>query len=198
MELDQLKSTWNQLHGRGLNTGNINLQKMNTMQGTLFYSRFYKILVPELTGALVSLASAAYLVARFYKLSSPFLQVNGIITIVLLVVLPAIGLSSVWQLYKGNKIGVPYAEAVREFAVQKMRFCKLQKLNIFLSYLLLVTMILIIPSLFGKNNTTGSKYFFVFAFTIGYSFLVAFSSWVFKSYKKTIRQAEELLNDLAA
>jgi len=89
-----------------------------------------------------------------------------------------------------------YAETLKEFAVQKIRFCKLQKLNFTLSYLLLATAILLSARLFGKSWVSGNKFFFIASFSIGYIVLLFFSKWVWKRYTNVLRQAEDLLKEI--
>jgi uncharacterized membrane protein required for colicin V production len=74
----------------------------------------------------------------------------------------------------------------------------LQKLNVTLSYLLLISIIVLMSKLMGGKDLSDNKYFWLFSFTIGYIFLLFFSKWVEKNYRKTLQQAEELLKELAA
>jgi hypothetical protein len=197
MELDDFKNAWDGMSDRAKENQNVNLKIAGEMSKKKYQSRLMKILLPEILGSLVSVGAAGFVGINFFKLEKASSQIAGIIAILLLLILPAISLKSIQQLYRGGNTGQSYADTLKEFAAQKIKFCKLQKLNLRLSYLLLVVVILLLPELFGKNEITGSKYFFVFAFTFGYSFLLVFSKWVFKNYNRIIRQTEDLLKELS-
>jgi hypothetical protein len=64
-------------------------------------------------------------------------------------------------------------------------------------HLLMVTVIILITRFFSKKGITGSKYFLVFSFSIGYLFLLIYSKRVFTYYNNSLRRVEELLKDLA-
>ena len=198
MELDDFKNTWDSTGNRLPGEQELSIQSFTAINKRNFRSRLKRIVLPELAGSAVSVASAVYIACNFFRLGTLFFQSAGAITILLLLVLPVISVASIQPMYKAGNINSSYADTLKTFATQKIRFCKLQKLNITLSYLLLVTMILILPDLFGRNYITGSRYFFVFAFPIGYIVLLCFSGWVFKSYNKTIRHTEDLLKELAS
>jgi len=198
MELDDFKNTWHQMGNQTKETQHINLKLFDKMGKQKMYAILKKIILPEILGSTICIFSAIYIGINFHKLDKLPYQISGVLTILLFIVLSGISLMSIWQLYQPADAGKSYADALKEFAIKKIRFCKLQKLNITLSYLLFVTVILLLPKLFGTNHITGSKYFFIYTYTFGYSLLLVFSKWVFKSYNKTIRQTEDFLKELAA
>ena len=157
-----------------------------------------KILLPEIVGSIVCLTAAAFIGLNFENLDSILLQGTGVLSILLLLLLPIISAISTWQLSTAHNVNKPYAETLKAFANQKVRFVKLQKLNITLSYLLLVSIIVLLSKLFNGKDLSDNKYFWLFSFTIGFIFLLFYSKWVEKYYYKTLQQAEELLNELAA
>src|SRR5580704_3303010 len=196
MELDDFKSTWDEVTDRVKENQNINLKIIDKLKITTFHASLRRILLPELLGSIVCIASSIFIIINFDKLDSISFKIAGIITLFLLIFLPSISLWSVHLLYRSVDINKSYADTLKDFAVQKIKFCKLQKLNITLSYLLMATVIIITTRLFGRNKATGSLYFFITAFGLGYIILLSFSKWVFKKYNKTIQQTEELLNVL--
>jgi hypothetical protein len=195
MELDDLKSTWNSQNSN-TEQQNMTYKIIDQMTQEKYKSKIKKITYPEFIGSLICLTAAVFIVISFYKLDTTFLQGVGVLTIILLLLLPVISFLSLRQLTMAENVNKPYAEALKAFATQRLKFYKLQKANIVLSYLLLVTIIILLSKLFSGKDITNSKYFWTFSFTIGYIFLLFFSTVVSKFYKNTLRQAEELLQAL--
>ena len=198
MELDDFKNTWDEMTNRVKEKQNLNLKMFDKKNKMKFHSSLKKILVPEILASVICIGCAIFIGFNFGRLNTIAFKIVGIVAILLLVILPAISLMSIQQLYKAGDINKSYADTVKEFAIKKIKFCKLQKLNFILCHLLLVTVILLVTKLFGRNEITDGNYFFITSFGIGYIVLVFFSKWVFKVYNKKIRQTEDLLNELAS
>jgi len=196
MELDDLKNAWQDMSNQAGKQQNLDAKMIDDITRNRYHSKIRTIALPEILGALVCFAGAAYIGLNFGILDSAFYQAAGIVTILLLLGLPLISLFSIQQLRMPGDVNRSYAETVKEFAVQKIRFCKLQKLNFTLSYLLLATAILLSARLFGKSWVSGNKFFFIASFSIGYIVLLFFSKWVWKRYTNVLRQAEDLLKEI--
>lgn len=197
MELDDLKNTWNNMNDRVTEQQNIHLKNFDKMSQNKFHSSLKKIILPEILGSIVCIVCAVYIVYNFDKLDTITFQIVGVTAVLLLLILPVLSLMSIQQIYKVGDASRTYAETLKEFTVQKIKFCKLQKLNLTLSYLLLVMVILLSARLFGRNEITDSKYFWIFSMSFGYIFLVFFAKWVGKQYNNTIRETEDLLKELS-
>ena len=198
MELDDLKNTWNKTNMQVQKQETITPEMVEKMQGQKYRSKMKNIHFPEILGSIVCLAAAAFIVLKFDILDTVLLQGAGVLSILLLLLLPVISAISTWQLNKAPNVNSPYAQTLKAFANQKVRFVKLQKLNVTLSYLLLICIIVLMSKLMGGTDLSDNKYFWIFSFTIGYIFLLFYSKWVEKYYRKTLQQAEELLRELAA
>jgi hypothetical protein len=177
---------------------NLNTATLEKIRDKNYRSKLKKITMPEIAGGIVCLAAAAFVGFNFTKLDTNLLQAAGVLSVLLLLLLPVISALSTWKLSKVSDANKPYAETLKLFAVQKLRFIKLQKLNVTLSYLLLVTIIVLFSKLVSGKDIFDNKYYWLFSFTIGFILLLFYSRWVEKYYRKSLQQAEELLKDLAA
>ncbi len=196
MELDNFKNTWDEMGNQGKGKQNLNLKIFKLMSNKNIHAKLYKIVFPEILGSVVCIGGIGFIAFNFGKLGNTTYQIIGITGILLLALLIAISLLSIQNLYKTEDVNKSYVDTLKNFAVQKIKFCKLQKLNLWLSYMLLVNVVLLIPKFFVKSGVTDSKYFFVFAFSFSFSFFLIFSEWVKRSYKRTIQQTEDLLKEL--
>ena len=197
MELDDFKNTWDDLSTSVTINENFKSQKLDKMNKTTFQKIRRNIILPETIGSIACITFAICIGLMFENLVTTTYQIIGILTILVLVLLSVIGVMSILPLYKITNLNKPYFETLKDFAKKKINFCKLQTLNFRLSYILLVLTILLSSRLFGQNEITNSKYFFVFTFIFGFSFFLVVSKWVAKNYKKSIRHTEELLKDLS-
>lgn len=198
MELDDLKNIWENIKSQVTVKQDINFKMFDTMNKKKFHSILKKIVIPEMMGNIVCIGSAFFIGFNFDKSNTIAFQITGILSILLFVVLSVISFMSIQQLYKTADIRKSYADTLKEFTVKKIKFCKLQKLNLTLCYLLFVTIILLSTRLFERNQITNSAYFFILSYSMGYIILALFSKWVFKHYNKTIRETEDLLNELSS
>jgi len=198
MELDDLKNTWQDISNQAEKKQTLTPEMIDHITRNKYHSKIKTIALPEILGALICFAGAGYIGLNFGTLETFFYQAAGIVTIVLLVALPLISLASIRQLKMTGNVNRSYADTLKQFAIQKIRFCRLQKLNFTLSYLLLATAILLSARLFGKSWASGNKFFFIASFSIGYIVLLFFSKWVWKRYNNILQQAEELLKEVVS
>lgn len=196
MELDDLKNDWNQLQTKTQENAAFDVSVLKKITRQKIQSRLLRIVIPELTGSLFCVFGAIFIGLNFYRLNSIAFEIAGYLSIAILLLLPVISWFSIEQLHKMGNITKPYAETVKDFATQKIKFCRLQKSNFILAHLLLVTLIIVSVKIFGANATTGSKHYLFMAIMIGYAFLLFFSSMVWKNYNKIILQAGQLLHEV--
>ena len=195
MELDDFKNIWDN-QSNETQQKNLTIKAIDQMTQSKYNSKINRIAYPEIIGSIVCLSAIIFIGINFYKLDNIFLQGVGIASILLLLTLSVVSFLSIRQLKKANDFSKPYAETLKIFTTQKLEFYKLQKINLTLSYLLLVTVIILLSKFFNNRDITDSKYFWVFSFSFGYIFLLFFSKFVTRFYKNTLRKSEELLQEL--
>ena len=198
MELDDLKHTWNEAGSSVQKLQSVNPKLVEKMNNQNYRSKVKKITIPETVGSLVCLAAATFIACSFFKLDTVLLQGAGVLSVLLLLLLPIISTLSTWRLGQAGNVHKPYAETLKIFARQKLRFIRLQKLNVALCYLLLVSILVLLSKLMVGKDLSANKYFWLFSFTVGYVFLLFYSRWVEKYYGKSLQQAEQLLRDLGS
>ena len=195
MELDDFKNTW---ENQNIETQqqNLTFKIIDQMTKAKYNSKINRIAYPEIIGSIICLSAIIFIGLNFYMLDNTFLQGIGIVSILLLLTLSILSFLSIRQLKMANDFSKSYAETLKTFARQKLEFYKLQKINLILSYLLLVTVIILLSKFFNGRDITESKYFWIFSFSFGYIFLLFFSKFVTKYYKNALEKLEELLQEL--
>lgn len=195
MELDDLKNTW-QNKSDADSQNNLTTLIIDKMSKEKYHSKINKIAYPEIIGSCICIIAASFLALNFNKLDTIVLQAVGVAFIIILLVISILSILSLQRLPIKKDVNKPYAETLKTFATQKLAFYKLQKINMILCHLLMVTIIILLPKLFGDKDITQYKYFWLFAFSTGYSFLLFYSKFIVKFYKKTLQKTEELLMEL--
>jgi len=195
MELYDLKTTW-QNEGNIATQNNLTTLIIDKMTKEKYHSKIKKITFPEIISSIICAIAAGFIALNFNKLDTIILQTVGVASIIILLIISTLGVLSLQQLNMKKDLNKPYAETLKIFATQKLAFYKLQKINIILCYLLMVVIIVLLPKLFGNKDITEYKYFWFYAFSTGYIFLLLLSKFVSKFYKKTLQHTEELLKEL--
>lgn len=195
MELDDLKTNWQNENNSALQN-NLTTLIIDKMTHEKYQSKIKKITYPEIIGSSICVIAAGFIALNFNKLDTIILQAVGVASIIIQLIISTLGILSLQQLNIKKDLNKPYAETLKIFATQKLAFYKLQKINIILCYLLMITIIILLPKLFGGKDITEYKYFWLYAFVTGYVFLFWFSKFVTKSYRKTLQQTQELLMEL--
>lgn len=198
MELDDLKKSWFEVNNQTENQPKLTLKKIEQMTQKKYNSNIRKVVYPEVGGALVCLTGAAFIAYNFNKLDTGLLQSTGIASIFLLFTLTICSLFSLSQFSKTGDLNQSHVETLKKFALQKLQFLKLQKINVILCYLLLVTVLVLFPKLFNGIDLSNNRYFWIFSFTFGYIFLSIYSKWVMNYYRKTLQETKELLEALVS
>lgn len=89
-----------------------------------------------------------------------------------------------------------YKDCLKKFTVQKIRFQRFQKLNLFLSFIFMVFFVPVsVKMLTGKDISLNSSLWFIII-PVSVMIFVFFSKWVLKHYNHTLKKAEELLSDI--
>lgn len=196
MDLDELKNSWDRATNQE-EEQHLTPEIIHQVIERKYHAKLKKITYSEFIGIAVCLAAATFIGFNFYRLDTTFLKITGVVAVLTLVALSIISLLSLQSFTEIKDVNKPYAETLKTFATRKLRFYKLQKINVLLSYLLMVATIVLLPKFFTGKDITDSKYFWIFSFTLGYIFLLFYSRWVMKFYKKALTQTEELLLELS-
>ncbi|MCX2681332.1 hypothetical protein OOZ15_15370 [Galbibacter sp. EGI 63066] len=195
MELEEMKNTWNELSKRvekqELQTDQI-IEKMTQQK---YHSKLNKISYSEYAGTIICYIGAAYLIVNFAKIEETLMQIFTIIAILLLFILPVISLKSVRIMKNVEISSKTYLEAINHFGKQKIRFQKLQKLNVSLGLFLLLISVPVLSAIQGKNISE-TPYFWTLIFPFSILFFLVFAYWVMKSYNKVLNATEEMLSEI--
>jgi hypothetical protein len=195
MELEQMKTRWEEM--------SIQLEKQKRLTDTLvikmmrndYNSKINKILIPEIIGDLVCVAGLLYLLVNFEKLDTWYLLACGIISAVILLVLPWLSFDSIRKLKSVNITENNCKQTLEQYSRRKIRFVFVQKMSFYLGAIFLVTFLPTMGRLMGKTDPfMATRLWMLYALI--FPFFLIFSRWVFRSYMRATRAAETILKDL--
>jgi len=193
MELEEMKSAWEQLNKRIEKQEILTHQMIEKSTQRQYHSKLKKIGTSEYIGTLICYIGAAYLIVNFTKIEQILMQIFGIISIALLLILPIISLQSIRAMKKVNIVSKTYLETINTFAKQKIKFQKLQKLNVALGMFLMLIAIPVLSAIQGKD-VSQIPHFWSVIFPFFVLFFLGFAYWVLRAYNRALNEAEKMLN----
>lgn len=195
MELDEMKNTWQAISHQAKNQESKTTQLIEQMSSKNYHSKINRIRYSEYIGSIVCFGAVVYLIINFTKIESPLMQGFAIVALLLLFILPILSLKSLRGLNHINPASKTYLEAIEDFGNRKLRFQKLQKLNVSLGLFLMVIAIPVLSAIQGKDLSL-NPYFWTAVFPISIIFFLGFAYWVLRSYNKVLTDTERMLSDL--
>ena len=196
MDLEDLKTIWNSKEEFNNNETLLDAERVNKAISSKYHSKLKKILLPEIIITGVYFYFAALIKFKFSELETTTLEIWGKLAIVLLILLPVLRLSKLWNLYQLTNPNISYSNAIKKFAIEKIKFQKLQRLNINLAFFLILSVMVLSVKIYNEYDVTQSKYFWISFVFMTVLFVVIFNRLLTKKYNPSIEEAENLLQEL--
>ena len=195
MQLEEMKTLWQEM--------SVDIQKQKVITDELiirvtrvnYKHTLQRILIPELIGAMICFGGAM-LILMYFKLLHPwYLILCGIISLTILVLLPLLSITAIRDLSSIDIMKNNYKEALLMYSKRKLHFLLVQKLSFYLCAVLFIAILPVMGEVIGhKDLFVESKLWLWYSVLI--LVLYPFSKWVFRNYKKTMIDAENVLKEL--
>ncbi|RNI31583.1 hypothetical protein [Rufibacter latericius] len=195
MELEEMQQAWLKLSLKVEQQEALATQLVEKTMHQSYHSTLNRIKYPEMVGTFVCYAAAGYVSVHLFKIEGQFMQLLAALTIVVLLVLPIISLSAVRAIKGVNISGATYVETIKTFAQQKIRFQRLQKINVLLGLVLFGVSLPVMAAIQGKDLNQ-IPYLYTVMLPVGVATFLAFAYWVLRAYNKTLAEMESLLTDI--
>jgi len=196
MELEEMKASWELMNQKLATQKSENIHLVEKLVKQQYKSKLGKIGNSEYVGTLVCYAGAAYLGVKLPIMNDVLMQLFALICILLLFALPIISLKSIRGMSANMDFTSSHIEALQKFTVKKIRFQKLQKLNVSLGLFLMLIIIPVLASIQGKSISDIPN-FWTMIFPIGVLFFIGFAYWVLRFYNKALSEMELNLREIA-
>ncbi len=195
MELEEMKSNWDEMSKRIEKQEILNNHLIEKMTHQKYKSKLEKIGNSEYIGSLTCYLAATYLIINFTKIEEFIFQLLCIITILLLFTLPIISLKSLRGMKNISIHTAKYSETIKTFMHRKMKFYKLQRINMILAFLLLIILLPVLASIYGKDINSITNFWTIIV-PVFIAFFAGFSFITWRYYSKILKNLEKELRDL--
>jgi len=195
MELEEMKTLWKEM--------STDMEKQKVLTDSLimkmtranYRNKISRILVPEAIGAAVCIAGLLYILLNIDLLNTWYLLVSGVITILILGLLPVLSIKAIYKIRSLNISDQNYKELLLGYTKGRLHFVFIQKLNFVLGAILMLTILPVMTRLMGGTDMFRDQSLWYW-YAIVFPFFYYFSIRVFKSYIKTTADAEDILKEL--
>ena len=112
-------------------------------------NKISKILIPEAIGALGCFAAILFILINFQKLNTWYLLVCGIISVLILFLLPLLSIKAICKIRSLNISDNNYKQSLLEYSKGKIQFVFVQKLSFYLGAILMLVILPVMGQLIG-------------------------------------------------
>lgn len=196
MEIEEMKLQWETM------TKEVDQQKSLTdkiimeMTEIRFKNKLQSITIHETIGSIICLAMAGYLMLNFGQLDTWYLIACGIFTLAYFLLLPFFILQSIGRMKDIKIITDSPKQLLRDYAQRKKRFYTIQKTGFYLNFVLIVTALPLAGKIISGKDLFLDPTIWFWYLPLMVSFVVIFSIWGYKYYKKTTDEVGSMLKEL--
>ena len=198
MELEEMKTLWQEMSQQVEQQKKLTDTLIMDMTQQKYTQKFSKITTYESIGAAICFIMAILILVNFNKLNTWYLAACGIFTLSYLLTLPILVLRSLKTIRSINISSASYKESIVGFAKAKKQLLLIQKLGMYVNFILFLAIIPVSSKLLGDKDifiTGGSlwKYGFIVIVAIAMIFV---SRWGYGCYKNITNSAENILKEI--
>ncbi|MBB2148143.1 hypothetical protein [Pedobacter gandavensis] len=196
MELEEMKSLWEEMSSKIEKQSKITDSLILKMTNQNYRRKVNKLMVYEVIGALVCLLGLLFMAVNFYKLDTWYLQVCGLVSALILILLPVFSIKALCRMSRINISENNYQQTLKAYSKGKVQFLMVQKASFYAGAILLVSLLPVMGKLIaGHDFFKVSNIWLVYA--ISFPFFYYYAVWVSNNYTKSVLEAENMLKELA-
>ncbi len=195
MELEEMKNLWQEMSAGLQSQQKINDDLILRMTKMEYRKKLNNIFLPEAISTVISFAGVIGVLFYFQKLDTWYLLSCGIVSVLILVLLPVLSLRAICRMRSLNVSKNNLKESLLRYSKGRMQFVWVQKMSFYLGALLLVFFLPVAGKLIsGKDFFTETHIWIWYA--IMFPFFYGFARPVYKYYLRASADAENILKEL--
>ncbi|MBQ4819381.1 hypothetical protein [Aquimarina sp. MMG016] len=199
MELEEMQAVWADLSSQLEKQKKLTDKMIIMMTQEKYKKKWNRIAYPEILGTIICYGVAILILINIGKLDNWYTLLSGLISVVVLLILPVLSLRSIFRMRKLNIAENDYKDTLMQYAKGKKRFQSSMKLGYYLGFILMFAIMPVTTKLLNNKDlfTETTKIWpFLISIPLAVVFMIFFSKWVYKSYNRNIIEAENLIKDL--
>ncbi|MGB5500620.1 MAG: hypothetical protein WBM77_16935 [Maribacter sp.] len=198
MEIEELQATWTQMSEELEKQKKLTKEIILKMTHQDYKNRLNKIAIPEKISAVFTYVVAAILLFRFYELDTLPLQICGVITLCILIVLPYFSLKYLNAMRNLDVSVLNYKESIVAYEKSKQRYQRFMKFTVYAGFFLMLIIIPVTSKIFNGDDifSESQGYFWFWFLPLGMVFYYLFTRKIIACYNSNIKKAGILLEDL--
>ncbi|NER11286.1 hypothetical protein SAMN06265375_103359 [Muriicola jejuensis] len=196
MEIKDLESLWSEMDRELENQKKLTKTLIMEMTQQKYSNKFQRVSVFETIGGIICILAGVFIMTQFSELDTWYLQLCGVLTILILFVLPVLTLRSLYRVQTIQISDKAVSETIVGYVKAKNQLLFLQRLGIYLSVVLMLTMLPVASKISsGKDLFQESTAWFLYVPVMSV-FLFFFARWGYGCYKSLTDSAEDLLRQM--
>ncbi len=198
MQLEEMKNLWDEMSLKIDSQQQLTNKLIMEMTQQKIKNRFTTLSLYETSGAVICFLAAILILVNLNKMDTWYLMLCGILSALILIILPILSLRAINGMKKIDFIKSNYKETLVRFTKRKKNMMLIQQFSMGISIILMwlvapvFLMIFSGKDFFMQDYSTGTLVFFA-ATTIGVIFFVR---WGYRCYKRITASAEKDLKEL--
>jgi len=198
MEIEELQATWTQMSEELEKQKKLTKEIILKMTHQDYKGRLNKIAIPEKISTVFTYVVAAILLFRFYELDTLPLRICGIITLIILIVLPYFSLKYLNGMRNLNVSELNYKESIVAYEKSKQRYQRFMKFTVYVGFFLMLIIIPVTSKIFNGDDifSEAQGNFWLWFLPLGMVFYYLFTRKIIGFYNSNIKKAGVILEDL--
>jgi len=198
MQLEEMKNLWDEMSLKIDSQQKLTNKLIMEMTQQKFRNRFSTLSLYETSGAVICFLAATFILLNLDKMNTWYLLLCGILSLLILIILPILSLRALNGMKKLNLSKNNYKETLMEFSKRKKNMMLIQQFSVGISIVFMwmvapvFSMIVKGKDFFMQEHSTGLLLFYA-ASTIG---VIFFARWGYGCYKRITASAEKDLKEL--
>jgi len=198
MQLEEMKNLWDEMSLKIDSQQKLTNKLIMEMTQQKFRNRFNTLSLYETSGTVICFLAATFILLNLDKMDTWYLMLCGILSLLILIILPILSLRALFGLKKLNLSKNNYKETLLEFSKRKKNMMLIQQFSVGISIVLMwmvapvFSMIVNGKDFFMQEHSTVLLLFYA-ATTIG---VIFFARWGYGCYKRITASAEKDLKEL--
>jgi len=193
MELEEMQTLWSELSDQIEQKQPLSKTKIMEMTQERYQKKLNQIAYPEIAGSIVCFGMVLFIFINLNKLDDALSLTSAFISLIILIALPIASLLTIRRLRNIDVTKNNYQQTLFVYTKAKKRHCQVQKFGLYLSTVLMFSIIPVFVKIMGKELEIAPL---LKSLPFGILFIIVFVFIVWRFYSKSIRETEVIIKDL--